>query len=78
MDAEGKGAAGALAKMDGGPTGAGGSIVYFTSNDCAVEAARAEPSGGHLVKKKFSIGDYGFIALISDTEGNIIGIHSKQ
>lgn len=78
MKAEAKGAAGALAKMDGAPTGSGGTIVYFTSNDCAVEAGRAQQNGGHLVKPKTSIGDYGFIALVSDPEGNIIGIHSKQ
>lgn len=78
IEPEGKGAAGALAKMDGAPTGPGGSIVYFTSNDCEVEAGRAEPNGGRVVKKKTSIGDYGFIALVADTEGNIIGIHSRQ
>jgi uncharacterized protein len=25
-----------------------------------------------------SIGKYGFIALVSDTEGNMIGLHSMQ
>lgn len=78
MHAEAKGAAGALAKMDGAPTGAGGTIVYFTSKDCSVEADRADALGGRLIKKKTSIGDYGFIALVSDTEGNIIGIHSLK
>lgn len=78
MQADAKGAAGALAKMDGAPTGAGGSIVYFTSLDCATEAGRAETHGGRIVKKKTSIGDYGFIALVSDAEGNIIGIHSRK
>jgi predicted enzyme related to lactoylglutathione lyase len=78
MQAEAKGAAGALAEIEGAPTGAGGTIVYFMSQDCAVEAGRAEANGGRLVKKKTSIGDYGFIALVSDPEGNIIGIHSKQ
>lgn len=34
------GAAGALVKMEGAPSGAGGTIVYFTCQDCAVEAAR--------------------------------------
>jgi hypothetical protein len=29
-----------------------------------------------MFKEKFSIGQYGFIALIFDTEGNMVGLHS--
>ena len=29
-----------------------------------------------MQKEKFSIGQYGFIALVTDTEGNTIGLHS--
>jgi predicted enzyme related to lactoylglutathione lyase len=29
-----------------------------------------------VVKDKFSIGQYGKIALVTDTEGNMIGLHS--
>jgi len=28
------------------------------------------------MKEKFSIGEYGFIAIAFDTEGNMIGLHS--
>jgi hypothetical protein len=35
-------------------------------------------SGGKVQKEKMSIGQYGFIALVSDTEGNMIGLHSMQ
>jgi len=30
------------------------------------------------MKDKFAIGKYGFIALVTDTEGNVIGLHSMK
>ena len=74
----GFGATGALAKMDGGPSNGNGTIVYFACDDCATEARRVAPSGGKVMRDKFSIGQYGFIALVTDTEGNIIGLHSMK
>ena len=59
-------------------SGGGGTIVYFSCVNCAVEAGRAKKNGGKIFKKKFSIGDYGFIALVVDTEGNMIGLHSMK
>jgi predicted enzyme related to lactoylglutathione lyase len=72
------GAPGALVKMEGFPPGGNSTIVYFTCADCAVEAKRASESGGKIHRDKFSIGKYGFIALVLDTEGNMIGLHSMQ
>lgn len=75
----GVGTTGALASMPGGeqPTG-NGTIVYFSCDDCAIEAGRAVPAGGSVMKEKFSIGPYGFVALVNDTEGNVIGLHSMR
>jgi predicted enzyme related to lactoylglutathione lyase len=79
MTRDASGAAGALIKMEGGPTGGGTStIVYFVSDDCSVEAGRAAAAGGKLMKEKFPIGEWGFIALITDTESNVVGIHSMK
>jgi len=72
------GCAGALAKMEGKDSGGGGTLIYFSCADCAVEASRAAQNGGRVVKEKFSIGQYGFIALLLDTEGNMIGLHSME
>jgi hypothetical protein len=72
------GAGGALVKMEGVPSGPGGTLVYFSCADCAVEAARAAAAGGRGERTKFSIGEYGFIALVRDTEGNMIGLHSLK
>lgn len=72
------GAGGALVRMAGLPSGGNSTLVYFSCDDCAVEAARIVPSGGQIQKPKFSIGEYGFIALGFDTEGNMIGLHSLK
>jgi len=76
MNQGASGAAGALARMEGAPSGPGGTIVYFVCNDCAEQAKRAKQAGGQVMKEKFSIGDYGNIALAADLDGNIVGFHS--
>jgi predicted enzyme related to lactoylglutathione lyase len=35
-------------------------------------------AGGRIEREKSSIGEYGFIALALDTEGNMFGLHSLQ
>lgn len=70
------GAAGTLVKMPGCPSGGSGTLVYFGCADCDVEAARAVASGGTVFKPKMSIAPHGFIALVNDTEGNLIGLYS--
>ena len=77
MSMEGSGAAGALVKMAGCPSG-GSTLVYFSCEDCSVEAERAAAHGGEIFKGKMSIGEHGFIAMVVDTEGNMIGLHSMQ
>jgi hypothetical protein len=75
MSMEGPGAAGALVRMAGCPSG-GSTLVYFSCEDCAAEADRAAANGGSVFKPKMPIGEHGFIALVTDTEGNLIGLHS--
>ncbi len=73
---ENYGATGSLVKMAGCPSGGNSTLVYFACEDCAVEAARAASNVGSIFKEKMSIGEYGFIALVYDSEGNMIGLHS--
>lgn len=77
-DAEQYGSGGALVWMEGIKAGPGGTIVYFGSDDCAIEEARVSSAGGQVIKSKMSIGEYGYIALCHDTEGNTFGIHSMK
>jgi predicted enzyme related to lactoylglutathione lyase len=70
------GCAGALAKMEGKDPGNGGTIIYFSCEDCASEESRVNAAGGSVHLPKTSIGEYGFISLVLDSEGNMIGLHS--
>ena len=76
-DFEKHGATGALAKMEGFPAGNSSVLIYFSCEDCAVEESRVEKAGGKIQQTKMSIGQHGFISMIIDTEGNMIGLHSK-
>jgi len=72
------GCPGALCKMKDKDSGTGGTIVYFSCEDCAVTASRVETAGGHIHFNKMSIGEHGFIALVIDPDGNMIGLHSMK
>ena len=56
-----------------------GVLVYFTahSGDVAIEAGRVKAAGGEvLVPKKLIRNDIGYMAVILDSEGNRIALHS--
>ncbi len=72
------GAAGALVRMEGGPSGGNSTLVYFACEDCAVEEGRVADAGGRVERAKMPIGEYGFISLVQDPDGNMIGLHSMQ
>lgn len=72
------GSSGALVKMAGFPSGGNGTLVYFSCNDCAIEAGRVAAVGGRIQREKTSIGQYGFAAHAVDSEGNMFGLHSMK
>lgn len=78
MDLKRWGAGGALVKMNGFPSGGNSTLVYFSCEDCAIEESRVAKFGGRIQRNKMSIGEYGFISLVFDTEGNMFGLHSMQ
>ncbi len=78
MEQDATGSAGALVRMDGVKSGGNSVLVYFVCDDCAVEAGRVADAGGKIQREKMSIGQYGFIVLAYDTEGNMIGLHSMK
>jgi predicted enzyme related to lactoylglutathione lyase len=69
---------GALVQIKAAQPGVGGTLVYFHSEDIVSELGRVEAAGGKIVRPKFQVGEFGFIALIEDTEGNMIGLHSSK
>lgn len=78
MEMEAGGASGALVRAQGVAPGMGGTLVYFSCDDCAVEGARVADAGGRVHREKMAIGEYGFIVLAFDPEDNMIGLHSMR
>lgn len=72
------GAGGALVKRDGVASGCNSTVVYFSCEDCATEEKRVASAGGKVHVEKMSIGEYGFISLVVDTEDNLFGLHSLK
>ena len=72
------GAGGALVKSIYARPGMGGTLVYFCVEDCANEESRAFAAGGKVVRSKFSIGEFGWVTLCEDTEGNMVGFSSMK
>ena len=57
---------------------AGGLVVYLNVNGRIHEAvSRVVPNGGTVVKDTHSIGPHGFRAVVLDSEGNRIALHSE-
>jgi uncharacterized protein len=77
-DMEKHGASGALVKMEGFTAGGNSTLIYFSCEDCAREESRVQAAGGRIQKSKMSIGEYGFISLAIDSEGNMFGLHSMK
>ncbi len=73
------GTPGSLVKMQGVPPSRGlGTLVYFMCDDCATEEARVAKFGGRVERRKMGIGEYGFVSIAVDTEGNMFGLHSMK
>jgi uncharacterized protein len=72
------GAGGALVKSALARPGAGGTLVYFSVEDCAHNQARVAAAGGKVLRSKFSIGTFGWVSLCEDTEGNPFGLNSMN
>ncbi len=73
----GAGASGALVQ-GGTPSGGNSTLVYFNCDDCSVEASHVGNAGGRVHREKMSIGEYGYVVLCIDTEGNMFGLHSMK
>ena len=70
------GTSGALVRMPGVPSGGNSVMVYFNCEDCSLEGSRVAAAGGTVQRDKMSIGEYGFVVIATDTEGNMFGLHS--
>jgi predicted enzyme related to lactoylglutathione lyase len=56
-----------------------GALVYLNGNPDLQEALdRVEKAGGKIMRPKTQIGEFGFMAVMIDTEGNAVAIHSNK
>jgi uncharacterized protein len=69
---------GALVEKSAMPPGPNNTVVYFETEDCLTEEKRIEAAGGKVVQPKTNIGEFGFISIFIDTEGNTVGLHSRN
>ena len=70
------GAAGALIKHEMRPPNVHGTLVYFSVLDCGEQQDWASAEGMPVYVPKMDIGEHGFIAIVGDSEGNSVGLHS--
>lgn len=82
VDNPGKGIGGALVDSGGfhKPSATDGPLVYLNGNpDVQQVLNRVENAGGKILVPKTEISpDYGYMAVIIDTEGNRVGLHSTS
>jgi predicted enzyme related to lactoylglutathione lyase len=57
---------------------ADGALVYLHASDLDASLGRVVKAGGSVVMPKTDIGEPGFIALMRDTEGNVVGLHAPR
>ncbi len=77
-DYQGLNCSGALVEKENRIENGNNTVIYFESENCVTEEVRVENAGGKILKSKISIGEFGFVSLLLDTEGNTIGLHSRK
>ncbi|MBM2815435.1 MAG: hypothetical protein HW421_2197 [Ignavibacteria bacterium] len=75
---EGMGASGALVRHEHYKPSFDGTVICFSCEDCGNEIGMVEQLGGKIIMPKTSIGEHGFYAQATDTEGNRISFHSMK
>lgn len=66
-----------VCRADARPTADGTLALLNAEGRLAEVVARIEPAGGRVLAPQVPIGENGFIAIFTDSEGNRIGLHSS-
>lgn len=70
---------GALIQDPKRPPAAGGTVIYLAVHDSVASAVeRAREAGGTIVQPVTDLGPHGICALISDRDGNVVGLHAEK
>ena len=74
-----EGVGGAIVEGTGYEPATTGSLVYLNGgNDLQSPLSRVESAGGKVLLPKTGIGENGFVAQFTDTEGNRVAFHSMS
>ncbi|MFC5624266.1 VOC family protein [Algoriphagus winogradskyi] len=56
-----------------------GPLIYFSSEDVAIELKKVEEAGGKVqIEKRMISPEYGYMGVFLDSEGNRIALHSTS
>jgi len=72
---------GAVAQIPYAKPGGEGAIVYLNARSVTIldqALAQAEQLGGSVVMPNTDLGPIGYVALVTDTEGNRVGLHAVK
>lgn len=69
---------GALVEKKEMQPGSNTTVVYFETEDCVAEENRIVKAGGKIIQPKLHIGEFGYISIFTDSEGNTVGLHSLK
>lgn len=69
---------GALVEKSDFAPGSSSAVIYFETEDIVAEEQRIEKAGGKVVQPKMNIGEFCFISIFIDSEGNTVGLHSRK
>src|SRR5262249_34404568 len=78
MERGAEGAAGSLIQGGGYTPSHEGTLIYFSVDNIAATEKKIVSKGGKVHKPKMSIGEYGYISICEDCEGNRIALHSMS
>ena len=78
IEHEGSDVSGCIVAHEGEQPSASGPLLYFSVSGRLDEAVTAaQLNGGKVLKAKHQIGPYGYRAIVLDSEGNRIALHSE-
>ena len=69
---------GALVRRGGKPAAVGTTVYLDANGDLDGAIARVQKAGGRVAVPKTDIGPDGFFAIVLDSEGNAVGLHSPR
>lgn len=78
FDHEKPGSSGALVMGDDYEPSQSGTLIYFEVDNIDTTLSRVSHAGGTVLQGKMSIGEHGFIAIFTDSEGNKMALHSAK